>query len=642
MKQLLVRQKEAIKYIMVAVAAFLGSYGVNYMYSLMGDSARPEGFLSVLVFGMSFILLKMTWENVAKIEDKKAKVKRLLFASCLAILFCAMLIIGYQLQYTGVTLPGIKGKGLIAIYAVCMSFVALPFTNALFAGVEKVFDGYAKTDRTAKKEWNAKYVLFIGWLGIFLCWIPVFLAYYPAIMSHDFHRQSIEAAGGFHMFDPYQPLAHTWLIWLVFQIGNGLGSLQTGMAIYSIFQMLVFSFAAAYSCFVIYRLMKSKVFVVIWGLFCGLFPFVSVLSVSVTKDVLFTAFFLLFVSLFVERHFLRDGKKMWLYDLFWVLSGIAMILFRNNALYAVAVFAVFYLILCGKKDCLKILLLCLLITLGGKGAVEGIRLAIGTEHEGRPIEMFSVQLQQFNRVGHYQQYNLDQEYYHLVYTYVPHEYWDKYEPNLADYVKNGVWAYTYYNTWDGHLGDMLKAWIKVGLKYPNDYVDAFLALNTGYWFIDDTGWSQVFGRSLETRTGALSTYMSSESFVLPEGIPHESKFPALENLLQEIVCANSYYDWPVVFVLFQPAFYCWNLLITVMVAFYIKNKKKIMFTLLPLIYLGTMFLGPVVQARYALPIMMVVPLMWAAVLSKREETTGEEVPETVQEPVSEAEEETKG
>ena len=236
------KYKETIKLILIAVAAFLGSYGVNYMYSLTGETVRPEGFLSVLLFGMTFVLLKITWENVEKLENTKARVKRLIFAFVLAAFFCAMLIMGYQLEYIGVTDPGMKGKGMIFLRAICMSFVAVPFTNALFAGVEK-----AATGRT-EKEWNAKYVFFISWGVLFLCWIPVFLAYYPAIMSHDFHRQSIEAASGFHMFDPYQPLAHTWLIWLAFQIGEVFGSLQTGMAVYSIFQMLVFSVSAAYSC----------------------------------------------------------------------------------------------------------------------------------------------------------------------------------------------------------------------------------------------------------------------------------------------------------------------------------------------------------------------------------------------------------
>ena len=109
----------------------------------------------------------------------------------------------------------------------------------------------------------------LGKLGYcFLSWVPVFLAYYPTIMSHDFHRRSIEAAKEFVCFNNYQPLAYTWLIWLGLQIGYAVNSLQFGMACYSVFQMLIFSVACAYSCAIIYRLVFKK-----WAVILLLFFF---------------------------------------------------------------------------------------------------------------------------------------------------------------------------------------------------------------------------------------------------------------------------------------------------------------------------------------------------------------------------------
>ena len=123
---------------------------------------------------------------------------------------------------------------------------------------------------------------------------------------------------------------------------------------------------------------------------------------------------------------------------------------------------------------------------------------------------------------------------------------------------------------------------------------------------------------------------SSTSEAIPEGIEHISKFPWLENKLSEVVNANVFYDWPVVSNLFKPALYCWTLLLTAIACIYANDKKKTMIVFLPLVYLATMFLGPVVQVRYVLPIMMIIPLV-AAVWAKQEP----EVKALEEEPVKE-------
>ena len=173
----------------------------------------------------------------------------------------------------------------------------------------------------------------------------------------------------------------------------------------------------------------------------------------------------------------------------------------------------------------------------------------------------------------------------------------------------GVGVFVYNDTWAPSISQMLIDWVKIGLKYPNEYLDAFLILNSGYWFWDDVTWAEVFGSGLEGRMGALSTYTSSTSEEIPQGIAHVSKFPALESALEELVSANCFYDWTVISNFFKPCFYCWALLLTVIASFYMKHKKKILVTLLPLVYLMTMFLGPVVQVRYVLPIIVIIPLM---------------------------------
>lgn len=603
------------KWELSALCAFAGTYGIGYLSSLVTGTLLTNSYLIIGLFAGLTYLLYHTWDDIVQISNKKDKIHRIIFGFLTALFFSITLVLGYQLKATGMTECGVKGKGLILIRSFMLAFSVLPFSNMLFKWAEHIKASPSISFISSHKSNQAFKVFFISWIVIFLCWIPVFLAYYPAVMGFDFHRQSQEATKGFIWFNSYQPLAHTLIIWVAFQIGNALGSLQTGVAFYSIFQMLVFSAASAYSIRVVYRLIQKVWPVIVLITFFAVFPYNSILSVGITKDVLFSALFLVFVSLFVERTFLANDKSKRLLDILWVMSGVLMMLFRNNALYAVVVFMIIYFFTAEKNQRVRIIIMALCLIIGGKGALEGLQVALSAGR-GSQVEMFSVPIQQFARVGYYHGKTLDEETYELINTYIPEEYWDNYNPPISDTVKSPIGAKVFNNTWKGHYGDMLSAWIKVGLKYPNEYIDAFLVLTSGYWFIDDVSWAEVLGFGVEERMGALPTHNSTISEVIPEGIDHESKFPWLETKLEEIVSGNSFYNWPVVSNLFKPAFYCWVLLLTFIMSFYNREKKKVTVTLLPLLYLATMFLGPVVQVRYVLPIIIVVPVILAAFVHK--------------------------
>lgn len=69
-------------------------------------------------------------------------------------------------------------------------------------------------------------------------------------------------------------------------------------------------------------------------------------------------------------------------------------------------------------------------------------------------------------------------------------------------------------------------------------------------------------------------------------------------------------------VLFKPALYSWGLLLAA-ACIYARDKKELLVIALPLVYLAIMFLGPVVQARYMLPLIVVFLLMLVVLFAKR-------------------------
>lgn len=615
-----------------AVLTLYGGIGVCYLFNIAGFAGQVDlkGFTQSALNPLSFVLvgyfLRLLYRDYQKIEDKKKRKRRFLFSYVFSFLLALSFVLGYQMRTIGNTLPGFKGKGEILIMAGGLAFAFLPLVNKWFVLLEKWQSGGEKEDLSA----CAKRKTFpISWLVIFLCWIPVFLAYYPAIMSYDFHRQSQEAYQGFIWFNDHHPLVHTFLIRVFFLLGEAIGSYQVGMALFSLLQMLILSAVLAYSCNVIARMTRRIWPAVVMAVIYAILPIHPVMALSMTKDVLFSAFFLLLLLLIWEqRRFFtevyagskRDKLKMLGFAAAMLLTGILTMLLRNNAVYAFAIFAVIYVLFSAKQR-IYIALLCVAIVAGGMGCKTGIREAMNAG-TGSQAEMYSVFMQQFARVGQKQAATLTDEEWEIIKYYVGDE-WDDYNPPLADTIK-GTITVTTFQTWKDDIPKMLSDWVKIGVRYFNEYIDAFLALTSGYWFLDDVSHAEVLSYGEDTNLGLLYTFNASVSDAFA-GVESKSYFPALLSAYQKIVNGNSYYGWPLLSVLFKPAFYSWILVLAFISYAYLKEYRKQLLSYFVLLYLMTLLLGPVVNLRYAYPIMIAVPVFVALIFSKEHKKTIEKV-----------------
>lgn len=588
-------------WIFQAVLAFLGTYGICYLGKLMGVKNPSYSILGIMIIISVWEFLGKTGRDLAQITDKKKKKRRVVFAIAVSFLFSVTMIVGYQLQGIGMTDGGFKGKGLILFRSACLAIAMFPFGNLLFKAVDRIRPSDGKS--TITKKVRPAVVFGICTVIIFILLIPVWLAYYPIVMSYDFHRQVNEAYKGFIWFWAYQPLAHTWLIWVFMQLGNALGSLQTGYACMALFQMLVYALITGYACSMLYRILKKIWPVVVAVLFFAIFPFNTVLVVCTTKDTIFSCLFLLFFLLFIERSWFATGRKRTVLEALMVLEGCTMMQFRNNALYAVAVFILLFLILIPKREKLRVFLLGVALIAGGKGMGIAIKHALGTQIPAPKVEMFSVPIQQMARVAYCHWNVLDESIAQELDYIMPGGLWENYNPPIADSVKGAI-NVQYFSE---NYGDLFSFWAKLGLQYPNEYIDAFLELTRGYWFWDDVSGMECLGYGLEERMGAVYTYISSEIENIGP-IEHTSKFPWLENQLEKIVSANSFYNWPILSVLFKNAFYAWGLFLLMMAMLYKKQYLQFEVMLLPLVYFATMLLGPVVQVRYGFPVTLILPL----------------------------------
>ena len=439
---------------------------------------------------------------------------------------------------------------------------------------------------------------------LLLCWLPILLAYYPGIFAYDASNQVMQVIN--HDYTTHHPLVHTLLLGGFFSIGNAIGDNNLGVLLYSFFQMFIV--AAIMSGAIIYMLKKgiSKIMYGIVLLFYALFPINSMMAISTTKDVLFSAFML---GLLITLWELFDDESLWKSKKV-ILVGfvflIGIMLLRNNAIYACVLSCPIICILLKrnrKRFCLFIfsgLVISSLLNWGISSAVDA--------QKGSMVEMLSVPLQQIARVGKYHEDELDSEIKKELYSFINKEVVQNYAPNISDGVKNFVDEKSIKND----PIQFLRLYIKLAVRYPREYIDAFASLTQGFWYLEDTSNANIYGSGMESRLG----YMLTNYKNMPEGyeVKHKSYFPQLEYILEKLFSDNKYLEIPLISVFFAPAFYCWLLITFILVFLYRKKYDILVPGLILFCYLLTLLLGPTCIIRYVYPIVIAAPLLCFQIL----------------------------
>ena len=594
----------ALKAIISTVAGLFGLYKVTKDAGLTG--LWWPGF-SVLFIAALIMAGCSTFSLIKSDGDKSKKIFK--YAFIFGTLFGIATDMGYQFTVSEMTAPGLKGKALIILTGLGLSVVCLPVTYRIFRLAEGLYQ--IKTSEFKIKKPGI--LIFISWAILELSWFPAFLAYYPAILSYDINRQLNEAAKGYVWFYEYQPLAHTFLIRQFYLLGINLGDPAKGMAIFALLQSMLLAFSISLILYYVY-IKTGKAPAVFWLVCFALLPFNPVLAVSMTKDIIFTAFFA-FILLLIER--MVRKPSVWVYVLFF-LTGIINILFRSNAMYAL-IFLVpaFFMMEKTMKKRILMAALALVMVIAGVGSKILIRTSMDAI-AGASIEMYSVPIMQMVRVVKYQEQNLTPEQSEILHYYIADESWGVYNAPIADSFKS-IASRDRNAEWTENHARLLKDYLKIGIAYPNDYFDAFLGLTIGYWFTDDRSHAEMLGVGDDSDLGLLYTFNASVTEAVPDGIPSRSYLPKVEAWYSHVVNGNAYYNWPIVSQLMKPAVYFWLFVLSIFVCIYKKKKEGIALFAYPVFYMLTMLLGPCVNFRYMYPFIVAVPMLIAFVFSKTEE-----------------------
>ena len=453
---------------------------------------------------------------------------------------------------------------------------------------------------TAVAEKIGGYADILSFLFLLLCWLPVFLAVYPGFFVYDAQDEYIQVAT--RVFSTHHPLVHVLLLGgMICGVHKLTDSYNLGIACYMVFQMVL---AAGIFTFLFSYLRKkgvTRVLRLIGIVWLGLFPTVVMFTLCSAKDALFTlALLLLLVCLLemgTEAAFFES--KGW--QSLFVVSGMGMMLLRNNGFYAFLVM-IPVLLLLQKKRRWRLLFLAVCAVAGCMLVNGGLKAALHAD-DSEYQELLTVPIQQLARTYKYAPEVFSGEDREVLYEILDEEALSLYTPRLYDPVK-----YRFANeTFARDKGKYAKLWLRVGLKKPLIYLNAWWMTSYGFWY-PDTVINVYGGNTVFTFTYKDNSYFGYE--VEQPGV-RESKIPWLDEVYRKLSLEVWKEKVPVVSWLFSPGAMFW--LYAFLFAWLLsRGRYELLYPFLPIFLIWlTVLLGPTYLPRYVLFFWYALPLFLA-------------------------------
>ena len=593
-----------IKRIVSIVCAYLAVYSISKIFSLGSNISNyftgmywGYNIGSVAVFLGGAYLLNRFLKN----RDVRLKIISVISG----LLLSAACVYGAYAHYINDIFVN-TGEGLLQIVLVFgIAFLTIPLSAEIILLIEKGSDWLAKKNSVINMDEPSKkpglYFLCV-WVIIFVSYIPLFLDNWPGNFVFDAKYQMINVLTD--SYSTHHPLLHTWLMGAAYKIGLKLGNVSAGFQLYTLLQMLILSMSFAYCLWYMYKKKVYRGIRILSLLWFALFPMNPLFAISATKDVLCAAFFLITVIYYI-RLFYDKEKFKWYSYIALIAANVLLALFRNNALYAVLLFAVASLLFTkGLKEKIKVIILFLLIYMLAKFAGTGLVNALDAYEPDTYRETMSVPLQSLARVAQYRRSDLADELYNEICSYIREEDIAQYNPYLSDPIKNNANEVLLRT----NTINFFKLWVKVGLQFPDEYFESIVTNTLGYWYPFNVG-------------GYLTMDIALYHTLIGMGpeIEKVDYFPLDMKIYNDWFYRGNYKYVPILGYLFRLPVYVWFYVFGFFSMIYKKNKKGLLLMSLPLVYLLTCMAGPAVAIRYLYSIIVCVPIfIYMMVHAKKE------------------------
>lgn len=604
-----------ISYIVIAILGpivlMTGTLAVKDFYSMV---ALTNSFTALLLVAFS-VVVYLYLEKKEKNVSRMGKILCGIFSFALS---CA-LVIGKQLE---IAENWNVAASMPYINILILSFYFYPLATY---GMQY----FSEKKNNVRETETTKQHFFVCWLLLFLCWLPVFLAFYPGAFVYDAQDEYMQVLT--RNFSTHHPLVHVLLLGGLVQVGfKFLGSVNGGIALYTLLQMLIVSAVCSY-CLQYVRKKLGTAWEKAAFLFFAFFPVIPMYAVCSAKDTLFTAALLL-VVLSMEQAIsakkeekcrnIKDGlekennnfktrkrkEKSNVYLIILFLASVAMNILRNNGLYAYVVcfiILLFYTIFL-KRNLRKPVIIMAAAICASILLSKGLTVLCHADTSENQ-EILTVPIQQLARTYQYSPEVFTESQIEILHEILPEEVLQHYTARCSDNVK-----YKFNNeNYDKNPRKYQQLWW-YGLKNkPVTYLNAWFLTSYGYWYPDAI--NNVYqGNGVFTFTYKDSSYFGFET---EEPGVRQSKFPWLEEQYRRMSLELYQQKVPGLSMFFSPGFYFWIYVFAFFIFIYRKNWDKVLSWSLVLLVVATLLLGPTSLVRYVWIFWLGLPILAADIMT---------------------------
>ncbi len=426
----------------------------------------------------------------------------------------------------------------------------------------------------------------------------LYFALYPGVLTRDSFT-TVRQIMGDGAYDNTMPFWHTVTVQVFLRLGLKIfGDMNAAVALFHSAQILFM--AACFGAVVVTLYQMGVPNAVLLGVYAvyAFMPYNIVLSVTLWKDVPFSGAAVLFLVGFY-RLLKKIGRYSWLNWLIFVIGALGFSLWRTNGWYAFAATVLMMLLLLGKQKRKLLLIMCIVLILCWV-LINPVLDAMGVSST-ELVEIFAVPMQQVARVVWEGRPLTEEETQMLSEIFWLDKVAQLYDPQTVDPIKFETFRYEQKGYIVDNAAAYLRLYLNLGLKYPGDYLKAWIEETKGYWNGGYEFWMYTLN-------------MGGAGY----GIQRSAGNPLVSGLFAS---AFRFVNEPPVMKLFASVgLYVW-LLIGCCVINVLKKREEFLLAVPLLVLLAGLWVGTPVfcEFRYAYPIILALPLMLGVTCYRKSE-----------------------
>lgn len=485
---------------------------------------------------------------------------------------------------------------IVAFMRLLPVFVWIVFgAGSIAALFFQIFKSAAEKQKESAKEKRISF--FAIYVILLVCYIGCFIAYFPGCMSYDSWYITLQALGIIG-FDNHHPFLHTFIWSLFAHMDEWLGIDQIGIALYTTTQLLAMLAIYAYACVWLFRRGAPGLCKKIAVFYYAVNPVFHIFTLILTKDVLFSGFFLLLCITVIDfSEGIKKNADRKALQVRLALVSLMCCLFRNNMIYVLVVMTLILLLVfrLHVSACRGLLAAIVLYYVVVGVVYPGVGVA-----KGSLKELLSVPLSQIASVYQNETEDLSEEDRELILKYIPDV--EQYDRFFADYIKSTFNESAFRE----NKGEFTSLWFRLFKEYPGLYVKAFLSLNLPYWY---------------PGMDSVREYIETDNYSQDYPVQRMGALPLVYDWYEDVSENDAVWmHWPVFRQLYAIGMPIWILLFFGM-WFCAHKRRTVLAAMAPCILLWlTYLLGPVSCFRYIEPLLLTYPIWF--VLSFEKEYVG--------------------